>query len=145
MTSNDQITTDFLVIGSGLAGLSFSLKAAGAGSIALVTKQDIAESSSRYAQGGIAAVTDRDDSFQDHIRDTLRAGDGLCRPGVVELVVNSAPERIRELIELGVRFTRRRKNRTEYDLGREGGHSRRRVLHAADQTGAEIEKCLVEA
>ncbi len=142
---NDRIITDFLVIGSGLAGLSFSLKAAGAGSIALVTKQDIAESSSRYAQGGIAAVTDRDDSFQDHIRDTLRAGDGLCRPGVVELVVNSAPERIRELIELGVRFTRRRKNRMEYDLGREGGHSRRRVLHAADQTGAEIEKCLAEA
>ena len=140
-----RITTDFLVIGSGLAGLSFSLKVAGAGSIVLVTKQDIAESSSRYAQGGIAAVIDRNDSFKDHIIDTLRAGDGLCRPDVVEMVVNSAPERIRELIELGVRFTRNRRNRKEYDLGREGGHTRRRVLHAADQTGAEIEKRLVDA
>ncbi len=140
-----KITTDFLVIGSGLAGLSFSLKAIDAGSIALVTKQDIAESSSRYAQGGIAAVTDRDDSFEDHIRDTIRAGDGLCRREIVELVVNSAPDRIRELIDLGVKFTRKPESRKEYDLGREGGHSRRRVLHAADQTGAEIEKCLVEA
>ncbi|MDP8236807.1 MAG: L-aspartate oxidase [Candidatus Erginobacter occultus] len=140
-----EITTDFLVIGSGLAGLSFSLKTVDAGSIALVTKQDIAESSSRYAQGGIAAVTDRDDSFAEHIRDTLQAGDGLCDPKIVELVVNAAPDRIRELIELGVRFSRRPDNRREYDLGREGGHSRRRVLHAADQTGAEIEQCLVEA
>ena len=88
-----EITTDFLVIGSGLAGLSFSLKAAGAGSIALVTKQDIAESSSRYAQGGIAAVTARDDSFAEHIRDTIRAGDGLCNREIVELVVNTAPDR----------------------------------------------------
>ena len=140
-----EVTTDFLVIGSGLAGLSFSLKAIGAGSIALVTKQDIAESSSRYAQGGIAAVTSRDDSFAEHIRDTIRAGDGLCRREIVELVVNSAPDRIRDLIDLGVEFSRRPENRKEYDLGREGGHSRRRVLHAADQTGAEIEKCLVEA
>ncbi len=143
--ASEEITTDFLVIGSGLAGLNFSLKALGAGSLALVTKQDIAESSSRYAQGGIAAVTDRDDSFAEHIRDTIRAGDGLCHPEIVELVVNSAPDRIRELIELGVKFTRRPENRREYDLGREGGHSRRRVLHAADQTGAEIEQCLVEA
>jgi len=141
----DRITTDFLVIGSGLAGLSFSLKTAGAGSIALVTKQDIAESSSRYAQGGIAAVTDLDDSFQDHIRDTIRTGDGLCRKDVVEMVVNNAPARIQELIDLGVEFTRSRENRREYDLGKEGGHSKRRVLHAADQTGAEIEKRLVEA
>jgi L-aspartate oxidase len=141
----DRITTDFLVIGSGLAGLSFSLKTAGAGSIALVTKQDIAESSSRYAQGGIAAVTDLDDSFQDHIRDTIRTGDGLCRKDVVEMVVNNAPARIRELIDLGVEFTRSPENRREYDLGKEGGHSKRRVLHAADQTGAEIEKRLVEA
>jgi len=141
----DRITTDFLVIGSGLAGLSFSLKTAGSGSIALVTKQDISESSSRYAQGGIAAVTDRDDSFKDHIRDTIIAGDGLCRKDVVEMVVNHAPDRIRELVDLGVKFTRSRDDRREYDLGMEGGHSKRRVLHAADQTGAEIEKCLVEA
>jgi L-aspartate oxidase len=143
--NKDRITTDFLVIGSGLAGLSFSLKTAGAGSIALVTKQDISESSSRYAQGGIAAVTDRKDSFKYHIRDTLVAGDGLCREDVVEMVVNNAPDRIRELIDLGVKFTRNRGNRREYDLGREGGHSKRRVLHAADQTGAEIEERLVEA
>ncbi len=140
-----EVKTDFLVIGSGLAGLSFSLKAAGAGSIVVVTKEEVAESSSRYAQGGIAAVTDRDDSFAEHIRDTIRAGDGLCDREIVELVVNTAPERIRELIELGVRFTRRRGHRREYDLGREGGHSRRRVLHAADQTGAEVEECLVGA
>ncbi len=140
-----EITTDFLVIGSGLAGLSFSLKVIDSGSIALVTKQDIAESSSRHAQGGIAAVTDRDDSFVEHIRDTLQAGDGLCNPEIVELVVNSAPDRIRELIELGVKFSRRTGNPREYDLGREGGHSRRRVLHAADQTGAEIEQCLIAA
>ncbi|MEA1928369.1 MAG: L-aspartate oxidase [Candidatus Auribacterota bacterium] len=141
----NKIITDYLVIGSGLAGLSFSLKMAGTGSISLITKQDIAESSSRYAQGGIAAVTNQSDSFKDHIRDTLRAGDGLCRKDVVELVVNNAPDRIHELIDLGVKFTRSRENKGEYDLGQEGGHSKRRVLHATDQTGAEIENRLVEA
>jgi len=140
-----QIKTDFLVIGSGAAGLSFALKVAPYGSVAVVTKRDIAESSTFYAQGGIAVVMDRGDSFADHIRDTLKAGDGLCHPEVVELVIQNARRRVEELMELGAEFTRRGRGRKKFDLGREGGHSRRRILHATDQTGLEIENCLVKA
>ncbi|HUT55438.1 MAG TPA: L-aspartate oxidase [bacterium] len=140
------IETDYLVIGSGIGGLSFALKAALSGSVAVVTKREAAESSTRYAQGGIASVLDHKDSFQSHISDTLEAGAGLCHQDAVELVVTSGPERIRELIEIGVKFTRREgPKKSEYHLTREGGHSQRRIIHAEDLTGAEVERALIEA
>jgi len=145
MAKNLEYKSDFLVIGSGIAGLSFALKAARFGSVAVVTKNEVSESSTAYAQGGIAAVVSPDDSFSSHIEDTLKAGDGLCRPEVAQLVVEGAPAAINDLIAIGVDFTRSQKNRREFDLGREGGHSYRRILHAADQTGREIEQKLVRA
>ncbi|HOO90497.1 MAG TPA: L-aspartate oxidase [Syntrophales bacterium] len=136
---------DFLVLGSGIAGLSFAIKAANLGSVAVVTKKSKVESNTNYAQGGIAAVTDDDDSFESHITDTLKSGAGLCREDVVQFVVTEGPERIKELIEWGVNFTREEDNASgAFDLGREGGHSRRRVLHAEDLTGREIERALIE-
>jgi L-aspartate oxidase len=139
------IETDFLVVGSGVGGLSFALKAAKQGSVAVVTKREAAESSTRYAQGGIASVLDDKDSFESHVQDTLEAGAGLCNPDTVELVVRSGPERIRELIDIGVKFTRREGRKSEYHLTREGGHSRRRIIHAEDLTGAEVSRALVES
>jgi L-aspartate oxidase len=139
-----EIKTDFLVLGSGIAGLSFAIKAAELGTVAIVTKKEKFESNTNYAQGGIAAVHDRTDSFEDHIRDTLACGDGLCHEDVVRFVVAEGPERIAQLIQWGVEFTRAVKGDTAvYDLGREGGHSRRRVLHAKDLTGREIERALI--
>jgi len=136
---------DFLVLGSGIAGLSFAIKAADLGSVAVVTKKSKVESNTNYAQGGIAAVTDNDDTFESHIQDTLKSGAGLCKEGVVRFVVTEGPERIRELIEWGVNFTKMENSGPDaYDLGREGGHSRRRVLHAEDLTGREIERALIE-
>ncbi len=132
---------DFLVLGSGIAGLSFAIKAADLGSVAVVTKKSKVESNTNYAQGGIAAVTDNNDSFESHIQDTLKSGAGLCKEDVVRVVVSEGPERIRELIEWGVHFTKAESNGADtYDLGREGGHSRRRVLHADDLTGRDIER-----
>jgi L-aspartate oxidase len=139
------ISTDFLVIGSGAAGMWFALKAAEHGSVTVVTKRAVTESNSAYAQGGIAAVWDGDDSFDEHIHDTLVAGAGLCIREAVELCVRDGPERVRELIEFGANFTRRQENPAEYDLHREGGHSRRRILHAADFTGREIVRALSKA
>ncbi|MCB9763100.1 MAG: L-aspartate oxidase [Alphaproteobacteria bacterium] len=136
---------DFLVIGSGLAGLLFALKAAAHGTVTLLTKDALGESNSRYAQGGVAAVWDEADSFEDHIRDTMIAGAGLCRREAVEHVVRNGPRRIQELIALGVSFSRSEDEPDTYELGREGGHGRRRILHAKDQTGAEIVRALVEA
>jgi L-aspartate oxidase len=137
---------DYLVIGSGIAGLSFALEVAGHGRVAIVTKDRSDESSSSYAQGGVATVWSPEDSFEAHVADTLAAGAGLCHPDVVETVVREGPERIRELIALGTRFdTAVRGDQVEYDLGREGGHSRRRVLHARDLTGQEIVRALTEA
>ncbi|MCP4007862.1 MAG: L-aspartate oxidase [bacterium] len=138
------IASDFLVIGSGIAGLSFALRVAEHGSVAVVTKKGTAESATNYAQGGIAAVFDPEDSFEAHIADTLRAGAGLCDEDVVRFVVESGPEAVSSLIDLGVRFDKSENERPGYDLGREGGHSARRVLHAADFTGQEIERVLVE-
>lgn len=139
-----EIKTDFLIIGSGIAGLSFALKVAALGSVAIVTKKDRIESSTNYAQGGIAVVMSGDDSFEDHIRDTLTAGDGLCHEDVVQMVVEEGPARIEELIALGVPFSRSRSGGTrDFDLGREGGHSKRRIIHASDFTGREVEKVLV--
>jgi len=134
--------SNFLVIGSGIAGLSFALRAARKGSVTIITKGNASESSTAYAQGGIATVWSGEDSFESHIEDTHRAGAGLCHSDVVDLVVRDAPERIRELIEWGVRFTRGKGGR-DYDLGREGGHSKRRILHARDLTGREVERALL--
>src|ERR1043166_7092084 len=137
---------DYLVLGSGIAGLSFALKVAPRGRVAIVTKKSRAESNTNYAQGGIAAVTSREDSFEMHVRDTLEAGAGLCKEKVVRTIVEEGPARIAELIELGMRFSEREHNGGgEVDLNREGGHSKRRILHAQDMTGREIERALLEA
>ncbi|MHA1381496.1 MAG: L-aspartate oxidase [Candidatus Helarchaeota archaeon] len=138
------IETDFLVIGSGIAGLTFSLKVSKYGKVLLITKKEKAESNTNYAQGGIAAVISPNDSFESHIEDTMKAGDGLCKLSVVEEIVKNAPERIKELIEIGVQFSKS-ENGKSYDLGKEGGHSHRRVLHATDLTGREIERALLNA
>lgn len=137
---------DFLVLGSGIAGLSFALKVARVGTVGIVTKLGQEESSTKYAQGGIASVTDfKTDSFDDHVQDTLTAGAGLCKEDVVRMVVEAGPARIRELIDYGVEFTRRHApNDGEYHLTKEGGHSHRRILHAADLTGKEVEMTLIE-
>src|SRR5437867_2132823 len=140
---------DFLVLGSGVAGLSFALKVAPRGRVAIITKKDRAESNTNYAQGGIAAVTSKEDSFELHVRDTLEAGAGLCKEAVVRTIVQEGPARIQELIELGMRFSEREaitaNGARELDLGKEGGHSRRRILHAKDVTGREIERALLAA
>ncbi|KAF0158984.1 MAG: L-aspartate oxidase [Syntrophaceae bacterium] len=139
-----EIKTDFLIIGSGIAGLSLAIKVAGLGSVAIVTKKEKSESNTNYAQGGIAAVTDKTDSFEEHIRDTLDCGAGLCNHDVVEFVIREAPPRIQELVAWGVNFTKSEMLPHLYDLGQEGGHHRRRVLHAKDLTGREIERALHE-
>jgi L-aspartate oxidase len=138
---------DFLVIGSGVAGMSFALKVADRGTVILLSKRELEESNTRYAQGGIAAVWNEKDTHAAHIQDTLVAGGGLCRREAVEKVVVEGPARVRELIDLGVAFSRAQEPGAaagQYDLGREGGHSERRILHAKDQTGAEIVRALVE-
>lgn len=132
---------DFLVIGGGVGGLSFALKAARHGTVAVVTKRARNEGATRYAQGGIAAVQSKDDSFEEHIEDTLTAGAGLCRREAVEVCVREGPERLRELVACGVQFTHRPDG--SIDLTREGGHKKRRIAHAADLTGAEIERALI--
>ncbi len=136
---------DFLVIGSGIAGLTFALKVARAGTVAIITKKHRAESNTNYAQGGIAAVMADDDSFELHVRDTLEAGAGLCKEDVVRTIIREGPALVRELIALGVKFTEQENARGQFDLGREGGHTRRRVLHAGDITGREIERALLAA
>jgi L-aspartate oxidase len=138
---------DYLCIGSGVAGLFWALKVAPYGKVAIVTKKSKIESNSNYAQGGIAAVTDkRQDRFELHVQDTLFAGDGLCHKDAVKVVVEEGPLRIQELIDLGVQFTTRpEKKGGGFDLGREGGHSRRRILHCQDLTGREVEHRLVDA
>ncbi|MGA2138685.1 MAG: L-aspartate oxidase [Verrucomicrobiia bacterium] len=143
MTANSQRNYDFLVIGSGIAGLTYALKVASAGTVAIITKKHRAESNTNYAQGGIAAVMAKDDSLELHVRDTLEAGAGLCREDVVRTIVSEGPALVRELIDFGVKFTEKENERGQYDLGREGGHTRRRVLHAGDITGREIERALL--
>jgi L-aspartate oxidase len=140
-------TFDFLVLGSGIAGLSFALKVAEWGRVAIVTKKNRAESNTNYAQGGIAAVTSKEDSVELHVRDTLDAGAGLCNEAAVRTIVKEGPARIAELIALGMQFSEREisKGARELDLGKEGGHSKRRILHAKDVTGREIERALLAA
>ena len=134
------LETDVLVIGSGIAGLSFARKAAAHGRVTLMTKKARAESSTNYAQGGIAAVMAPDDSVELHVRDTLVAGAGLCLAAAVRDLAREGPARVRELMEWGVAFTREPES---LSLGREGGHSRRRIVHAGDLTGREIERALL--
>ncbi|HTL17891.1 MAG TPA: FAD-binding protein, partial [Patescibacteria group bacterium] len=140
---------DFLVLGSGIAGLCYALKVAPHGRVAIVTKKDRAESNTNYAQGGIAAVTSKEDSVELHVRDTLAAGAGLCKEKVVRTIVEEGPARIAELIDLGMRFSEREIPHShgvrELDLGKEGGHSKRRILHAKDITGREVERALLSA
>ncbi|MDF1573637.1 MAG: L-aspartate oxidase [Bacteroidales bacterium] len=131
---------DFLVIGSGLGGLSFALKAANHGLVCLITKADLEETNTRYAQGGIAAVTYEPDSHEKHVQDTLIAGDYLCNEEVVRMVVREAPDQIRELIQWGAKFDKQSSGK--YDLAREGGHSEHRILHHKDNTGQEIQRAL---
>jgi L-aspartate oxidase len=142
-----EIETDFLVIGSGIAGLMFALKVAPHGQVAMVTKKEAMESSTNLAQGGIASVFGKPDSFDLHIEDTLKSGDGLCNRDVVDMVVKGGPERIQELLELGVRFSTSSDDpngKNDFDLGREGGHSENRIVHAQDMTGKEVEKVLLQ-
>lgn len=131
---------DVLVIGSGIAGLSYALKVAHAGTVGIITKKQKAESNTNYAQGGIAAVMSSLDSFDLHVDDTLMTGVGLSKRSAVETMVREGPDRLRELAELGVQFTQ--KNGV-LDLGREGGHSTNRIVHAKDLTGREIERTLL--
>ncbi len=133
---------DFLVIGSGLAGLSFALKVADFGKVCVVSKAEISETNTSYAQGGIASVTYSPDTFEKHIQDTLICGDGLCDENVVRMIVNKAPSCIAQLIEWGTVFDKTPDG--HFDLGREGGHSENRVLHYKDTSGAEIQRALIQ-
>jgi L-aspartate oxidase len=137
------VQADFLVIGGGVAGLSFALMAADRGTVAILTKRARQEGSTQYAQGGIASVLSSNDSFERHIEDTITAGAGLCKQEAVEVAVREGPERVRELVSLGAEFSRRPSG--EFDLTREGGHSERRIVHATDITGREVERALLAA
>ena len=136
----EQVRTDILILGSGIGGLTLALECSGWADVVIVTKKHRSESNTNYAQGGIASVLAADDSIDLHIRDTLEAGDGLCHADIVAMVVREGPPLIEKLLQLGVAFTREDSGALE--LGREGGHSRRRIIHAADQTGREIERAL---
>ena len=137
---------DFLVIGSGLAGLTFALEASKKGRVALITKSELRESNTLYAQGGISAVMASDDSFELHVEDTLRAGQGLCREEAVRLVVENGPAVIEHLSGYGARFTQEAGDESgRLSLHREGGHTKRRIVHAADFTGREVGRALTEA
>jgi L-aspartate oxidase len=133
---------DFLVVGSGIAGLTFATKAAKYGSVLVLTKKLKADSNTNYAQGGIAAVFGEDDTAEDHIRDTLAVGEGLCHEEAVAIMVHEGPGLVQELYSMGCRFSTNSNGR--FDLAQEGGHSRRRIVHAKDYTGQEIERVLLE-
>jgi len=141
VTDEDVREVDFLVLGSGIAGLFYALQVAQRGRVAIVTKKHAADSATNFAQGGIAAVVSDDDSFEAHVQDTLRAGAGLCRENVVRFVVERGPATIDALSKAGVGFDR---EGDRFALGREGGHTRRRVLHHRDTTGREIERALLD-
>lgn len=132
---------DFLVIGSGIAGLSFALKVADRGQVLIVTKAPVDETATKYAQGGIAAVMYTPDTYDKHINDTIIAGDGLNDPEIVEITITESTERIKELIDWGAEFDK--KSSGQYDLAKEGGHSEHRIFHYKDQTGNEIERALL--
>lgn len=133
---------DFLVVGSGIAGLSYAIKVAEKGSVCLITKAIADETATKYAQGGIAAVMYSPDTYEKHIRDTMVAGDDLSNPEIVRIAITESTERVEELIRWGVEFDKR--DTGKYDLAKEGGHSEYRVLHYKDKTGAEIERALLD-
>lgn len=135
--------SDILVIGSGVSGLSLAIKAARHAKVTLITKKGKVDTATNLAQGGIAAVLSVEDSIEDHIQDTLISGDGLCNEEVVRIVTTEGPARVRELMDFGVRF-QMHPNGHDFELGMEGGHSARRVAHASDLTGKEIERVLLE-
>jgi len=142
------VKCDYLVIGGGVAGLTFALEACKRADVIVITKRDFEDSATSHAQGGIAAVLDPTDSFESHVNDTLEAGRGISHTDVVNMVVRDGPERIRELIRLGTEFSKNNlhgSNQTDLDLTKEGGHSARRIVHAADLTGAEVQRALLEA
>ncbi|MGD8319813.1 MAG: L-aspartate oxidase [Gemmatimonadota bacterium] len=143
MSQTTERAADVLVIGSGIAGLTFALKLAPRAKVLLLTKKERADSSTNYAKGGIASVLGEDDDFELHVQDTLVAGAGLCHPRAVEVLVREGPSRVRELMKWGADFDRGEGGRLS--LGREGGHSRRRIAHAGDRTGREIETALLAA
>jgi len=133
---------DFLVIGSGIAGLSYALKVAKFGTVAVVSKTELKETNTAYAQGGISSVMYSPDSFEKHAKDTLIAGDGLCDTEAVNMVVEEAPDQIQQLLSWGTNFDKNKEGK--FDLHREGGHSEHRILHHKDNTGAEIQRALIE-
>jgi L-aspartate oxidase len=137
-----QREVDFLVIGSGIAGLTFALKVAKSGKVIIITKAHADDSNTKYAQGGIAAVLHSPDTFEKHIQDTLVCGAGLCDERIVRMVITEGADRVREIIEWGAQFDKNEKG--DYDLAREGGHSEHRILHFKDRTGNEIERALIE-
>ncbi len=138
------IRTDFLVIGSGLSGLNFSLRVADAGDVIILTKKHKTDANTNYAQGGIAVVMSEEDSVESHIEDTMKAGEGICDYNAVKIMVEEGIKYVKELIEIGVRFSKKIVNGKEvYDLWQEGGHSHRRILHSEDLTGKEIEHTLL--
>jgi L-aspartate oxidase len=140
----NRVETDYLILGSGIAGLSLAIKLSELGTVALVSKREFLEGSTLHAQGGIAAVMSPEDSFDQHIQDTLKAGAGLCREDIVRGVVQEGPACVKELIGWGMNFTRDDQDEEHpYELGLEGGHSQRRVLHAGDFTGSEIARTLL--
>lgn len=154
MTTSSRTTrhiSDYLIVGTGIAGLSAALEASRHGSVTVLSKRTADECNTAYAQGGIACVIAEGDSFEAHVRDTLNAGAGLCHPQIVRDIVSAGPEGIRALLELGVKFTTRNEvsdytpkpGEQPYDLGREGGHSKRRVLHSGDITGQELVRVLL--
>ncbi len=157
MTTSDRLRCDVLVLGSGIAGLTFALEAARWADVIVVTKRSASESNTKYAQGGIAAVLSAEDTFEAHVQDTLVAGAGLCREDAVRTIISDGPERIRALQALGVPFDLRHElvadgdrgggafESGELDLGREGGHSKRRIVHAGDMTGRAVEAALLDA
>src|SRR5687768_5653716 len=137
------LETDYLAIGSGIVGLNFALLAAEHGRVVVITKKRPADTNTNWAQGGVAAVLATDDSFEQHITDTLNAGDGLCDRNVVELCVKDGPAQVKRLLDIGVRLARDASG--NLDLGREGAHTRHRVVHWEDVTGREIQRALIEA
>ena len=136
-------TVDFLVIGSGVSGLYAAYHLADHGKVLLITKSNVVEANTSYAQGGIASVLATTDSFESHIQDTLDAGAGLCDPEAVRILVTEGPRHIHKLMEMGAEFDRNAKG--DLHLGREGGHSANRIVHSGDLTGKEVEDVLVDA
>ena len=150
VNKNQSFSFDYLVIGSGLAGLFTALNLSKQGRVAVVSKREMEETNTRNAQGGIACVIDHSDSFDEHISDTIKAGGNLCKKEVVREIVENGPDAVFELINLGAKFTTRgdmgfENDKDDFDLGKEGGHTKRRVLHSGDITGEEIESTLINA